>query len=155
MNSKPFTDGRSIVGIGLLAFGGLLLLKNLGIFGGLGSLLWGSLLLAGGALFGMVFVNNRQHWWAIIPGGVLATLSAVAFFGWALPWLSTGALFFFGLAATFVLVYLLARQTWALIPATVLTLIGALTLIGSIGKLLFPLLLIGIGVAMFVRNQRD
>lgn len=205
MNTKQFTDGRSIVGIGLLAFGALLLLKTLGIFPIVGSLMAGSLFLMGGALFALVFVNNRRnwwalfpagglaaigatilvdglipgvgggfvflavlsaafwlvylndrfHWWAIIPGGVLATLSVIAFLDWGLPFLDTGAIFFFGLAATFGLVLALARQLWAAIPAVVLLIIGSLIVIGSLAKFLFPLVLIGLGVALFVRNQRS
>src|SRR5262245_50871436 len=41
---------------------------------------WGGLLFLGaiGVSFWIVYALDREHWWAIIPGGVLITLAAVS-----------------------------------------------------------------------------
>jgi hypothetical protein len=60
----------------------------------------------------------------------MLTLAAVAGVSQATSGLGTGGLFFLGLGATFGLVYLLptakGRMKWALIPAAVLLIFGAL-----------------------------
>ncbi len=86
----------------------------------------GAISMGGAALgFWLVYILHREHWWAIIPAGVLSTLAVLAEIG-------TGqtAVFFIGLGATFLLVFLLpspdGRKTWALIPAAILLVIGIL-----------------------------
>ena len=84
-----------------------------------------------GLSFWAVYLSDRQRWWAIIPGGVLFTLAIVS----ALPeWVAgidTGAVFFIGLALTFLLVALLADMTWAYWPAAGLGAFGVLLLVTS------------------------
>jgi hypothetical protein len=94
-----------------------------------------------GLSFLVIYLVRREFWWAIIPAGVLLTLAVMI----SLTSSVTGnamlgpALLFFGLAATFLLVFLLPseeeRRTWALIPAAVLAGIGLLLLF-SLGNLL-------------------
>jgi hypothetical protein len=86
--------------------------------------LGGAIFLGGVALgFWLVYILHREHWWAIIPAGVLTTLAVLAQIG-------TGeyTIFLIGLGATFLLVFLLpspgGRQTWALIPAAILLVLG-------------------------------
>jgi hypothetical protein len=86
--------------------------------------LGGAIFLGGVALgFWLIYALHREHWWAILPAGVLTTLAVLAGIG-------TGqtAIFFIGLGATFLLVFLLpspgVRKTWALIPTAILLLIG-------------------------------
>lgn len=86
----------------------------------------GAISMGGAALgFWLVSILRREHWWAIIPAGVLTTLAVLAGIG-------TGqtSVFFIGLGATFLLVFLLPspgrRKTWALIPAAILLVIGIL-----------------------------
>jgi len=86
--------------------------------------LGGAIFLGGAALgFWLVYILHREHWWAIIPAGVLTTLAVLAQIG-------TGeyTIFLIGLGATFLLVFLLpstgGRQTWALIPAAILLVLG-------------------------------
>jgi len=100
-------------------------------------------LLFVGLPFFLIYVFNPQHWWAIIPGGVLLTLAGVNLVvdNSALE----GGLFFLGLAVTFGLVYYLpkpsGRLKWALYPAAILFLLGisvtlgATNLLGFIGPL--------------------
>jgi hypothetical protein len=122
----------------------------------------GSIFLLGIAIaFLIVYLMNNHFWWAIIPMGVLATLSLVA----ALEQVSTfegGAVFFLGLAVTFGLVAVLpsggARMRWPWIPALVLLVLGALVSIGAEGMMVYvlPAALILVGLyllsAAFLRR---
>jgi len=79
-----------------------------------------------GLSFWAVYLTGRDRWWAIIPGGVLFTLAVVS----ALPenWIGgadSGGVFFLGLAATFLLVALLADMRWAYWPTGALGILGA------------------------------
>lgn len=85
-----------------------------------------------GLSFWAVYLTGRDRWWAIIPGGVLLTLAAVS----ALPeeilgGFSSGAVFFLGLALTFLLVALLAGMGWAYWPAGALAVFGIILLFQS------------------------
>ena len=148
-------DARS--GMALLGLGATV---GLGIVG-LGGLLSGSLFLAAlSVAFWLVYLRDRQHWWAMIPGGVLATLAIVSAMGDIVPWIETEGLFFLGLALTFGLVYLLpglgSRQSWALIPAGILFVIGAIVTLATSSLLSFvwPVVLIAIGLVLVYRALR-
>lgn len=119
---------------------------------------WGGPVFLGGLSLGFwsVYVVRRKLWWAIIPGGVLLTLAALA----ALPDQSGGQssrVFFFGMALTFTLVYVLSRIRWAAYPAALLFVVGALLSIG-IGPLvgyIWPIVLIAFGLFLVVRVLRS
>ncbi len=126
--------------------------------GGVGRL-GGSLFLGAIALsFWAVYLLNRENWWAIIPAGVLSTLTVVAGLPDSLQGTVTGGLFFIGLAATFGLVYLLpgkeGQMKWALIPAGILFLIGLMVMAASASliNVLWPLALIVVGGYIILRN---
>jgi hypothetical protein len=84
-----------------------------------------------GLSFWVVYLSGPHRWWAIIPGGILVTLAAVS----ALPeWVggnNTGAIFFLGLALTFLLVAILAKLAWAYWPAAGLGVFAVLLLVTS------------------------
>ena len=110
--------------------------------------------LMGGA-FLLVHAVRRDWVWPIIPGGVMLTLAAVTLLETiSRRWIDTGAIFFFGLAITFVAVWYQALDrkfySWALIVAAVLGAVGSLVLIGSLIGLVFkfalPIILILLGV---------
>ena len=155
--TQPKNWWAVIPGMALLGLGATV---GLGIVG-LDNLLGGSAFL--GALsvaFWLVYLRERQHWWAIIPGGVLATLAVVAGMDDIIPWIETEGLFFLGLALTFALVYLLpglaGRQSWALIPASVLFVIGVIVTLATSSLLSFvwPALLIVGGIVLVYRALR-
>lgn len=108
-------------------------------------------LLLGGA-FMAVHATRPDQVWPIIPGGVLLTLALVTFVETiSFNLFDGGAIFFFGLAATFVAVWYRAldrrHYSWALIVAAVLAAIGALVLIGSMMGMFFKF---GIPIAMIL-----
>lgn len=121
------------------------------------SIFLGSLALA----FVIIYATTRTaEWWAIIPGGVLLSL-AVAL---ALEPFFAGeafvAIFMLGMALTFVALYLLptteGRMSWALIPASILAIIGMvfLGLATELAGLVWPLALILVGAYLLIRNLR-
>jgi hypothetical protein len=107
-----------------------------------------------------VYLRRRSFWWAVIPGGVLATLATVAATGSLVPGTFSGAVFFAGMAATFVLVALLPSEggprQWAFVPAVVLAALALITLTDrpealNIG---WPLVLIALGMLVLFRTWR-
>ena len=204
-------DMRIILGLVLIAAGGLFLLENMGIFNGGINLLWVAILggagltalyvytinrnnwwalipgttlisialsigldlifprvgdiLSGGIILGgiglsfwLIFITNRQFWWAIIPAGVLSTLAIVAVLG---EFFDTGGLFLVGLGLTFLFIALLPgyenNLKWAYIPGGILILIGILTMpvMSFFFNILWPLALIGAGGYVIYKNFKN
>ena len=113
-----------IWGIGLLVVGALLLLRNLDVIPDTGEFLPAVLFIVGGAVFGWLYISNRDQWWWIIPSGALlgiglliglTGLSRAAGGRWG------GSIFLACLAASFLVVFATHRDLWwALIPGGVL-----------------------------------
>lgn len=109
--------------------------------------------------FLLIFVTDRQQWWALIPGGVLFTLAVVATADRYLGGAAGGVLFFLGLSATFGAVYLVptehGRMSWALIPAGICLVLAFLAsaALSSIGNVLWPLGLILFGAYLLLRSR--
>jgi hypothetical protein len=124
--------------------------------------LGGALLLGFiGLGFIVIYVTNREYWWAIIPAGVLFTLGVVTISDDFISDDSGGGIFLIGLAITFLLVALLAKPResfwWAYIPAFALFLLGVF-LIGplkSFFNYLWPIALILTGGILLLRNIRN
>lgn len=111
-----------------------------------------------GLAFWLIYIRRREQWWAIIPGGVLLTLALVAGFDSLAGW--TDVMFFLGMGVTFGLVALLPNQThdtrWAFIPAGILLLLGfgLYAPVQSALNYIWPVLLVGLGVFILVRNWK-
>jgi hypothetical protein len=144
----------AIPGLTLLGLAGLVGLPALAnIFGG--AFFLGMI----GLSFWLIFFIRREFWWAVIPGGVLLTLAGVTLLsdydGYA-----SGGFFFLGLALTFLVVYLMptayGRMRWAIWPAGVLGIMGALIMTGASGvtKFIWPVVLIAIGGVFIYRAFR-
>ncbi|NLG96293.1 MAG: hypothetical protein GX491_02930 [Chloroflexi bacterium] len=127
---------------------------------GFGDLEGGVFLGMIGLSFWVIYFTHREQWWAVIPGGVLVTLAAIATMPNSLEGLVTGGIFFLGLALTFGLVYLLptpdGRMYWAAWPAGILGAMGVLLLLGAgdLIRFVWPVALILFGGLMVWRALR-
>jgi hypothetical protein len=112
-----------------------------------------------GLAFWVVYLSNRENWWAVIPGGVLATLALVTGLSSLRPFrgVATGGVFLIGLGLTFGLLSLLpvpeGDMKWSLIPAAILGLIGFLIIITAMAIMsyIWPLALILVGLYLLYR----
>lgn len=115
----------------------------------------GTFLLATLALgFLLVYKNNSNHWWAIIPAGVLTSLATVAAIEERFTIFSENSamFFFFGLAATFAYLYFKISKKWAIYPTISLFAIAILASSLS-GSWLLPIIFIGAG--MYILKSKD
>jgi hypothetical protein len=104
--------------------------------------------------FILTYLVNAKHWWTIIPGGILGSVSLLVMFNKLFPRWDTIPILFLGFAATFSYLYLLPTQKggkrWALFPAILFILLTVL--INDPGgrgpNWLLPLILIGGGSTM-------
>lgn len=149
----------AIPGFVLLSIAGIAALNELAPQ--VGEAVGGPLFLGGIALsFWVIYLFNPGHWWAVIPGGVLLTLALVAGLSPTLEGVETGGVFFLGLGITFALLAVLptpeGRLVWAVIPAVVLLLMGALITAAAVDLMnyLWPALLILGGLYLLYRTAR-
>lgn len=115
----PSAFGLLLVGLGVL-----FLLQNFAILTFGWDLIWAVLFGVGGVAFVAVFLNNREQWWAIIPGftllGLAGLLGLEAIFpeslgGWG------GTLFLGAISLAFWVIFAIRRENWwAVIPGGVL-----------------------------------
>jgi hypothetical protein len=147
-----------IPGMALLGIGALIGLSIVGWDQYIGGAVFlGALSLA----FWLVYLRERQHWWAVIPGGVLLTLAGVAAVDQIAPRIETGGLFFLGLALTFALLYVLPtgeeRMKWPLIPAGVLFAVAVIVILATSSLLRFvlPVAVVIAGAYLVVRALRS
>ena len=127
-----------------------------------GDALGGTLFLGGiGLAFWVIYFLNREHWWAVIPGGVMFTVALIAGLDAVFEGAETGGGLFLGLGLTFGLLSLLptpqGRMRWALIPAAVLLVMGLLITAAATGILeyLWPAALIVVGLYLLFRMFRS
>jgi uncharacterized membrane protein HdeD (DUF308 family) len=144
-----------IPGMVLLALGIVILVDT--IFPGQGDRITGFIFLGGiGAAFWMVYLMNRNFWWAIIPGGVMGTLALTVLVD-EFTRVDGGFIFLFGLGITFALIAILpglkGNRQWPLIPAGILIIISFLTLFSSLNWMSYfwAVILIVAGLFLIVR----
>lgn len=146
--------GSTLLGIGALIGLDELIPAHAGSWGG--ALVLGMISLG----FWLVYLTGRQRWWAVIPGGVLLTLAAVASLTENTSGMDLGWVFFLGLGLTFGLVAMLptpdGHMRWALIPAAIMMAMALLILAVAepIFNVLWPLLLIVGGIALIWRRAK-
>lgn len=121
MNLK--TSWRLLLGGLLVLVGIAALLDTLGIFP-FGGLLWGTLFGLGGLAFILYLLQNREAWWAIIPGVVLIGLSIIILISSIFPNFEGdigGFILFACISLAFWVVYSMNHNFWwAIIPGGVL-----------------------------------
>jgi hypothetical protein len=149
-----------IPGLALLGIAALIALDE--FWPQVGDAVGGTLFLGAlGLAFWIIYFINREHWWAVIPGGVMFTLALVTIVSYVLGGGWAGGAFFVGLGLTFGLLYFLptprGRMKWALIPAAVLVVMGVLITAVATGGLAFlgGAILILIGLYVIFRMFRS
>jgi hypothetical protein len=115
----------------------------------------GAVFLGGiGLSFFAVYLSNRtERWWALIPGGVLVTLGGMTIAAERVGEFQTVGFFFLGLAATFLLVAVLAGMNWAYYPALALAVMGFLGVASllEMANYVWAAALIGVGAFLLIR----
>jgi len=146
-----------IPGVTLLSIALMILLSTL--FPEVGELLSGSIVLGGiGLSFLLIYLTNREHWWTIIPAGVLLTLALVVGLESLISESDFISIFFVGLGITFAVVAILptaeGKMRWAWIPAGILVLMGLLfsAFTGDLVAYLWPAALIVAGLYLIFRT---
>jgi hypothetical protein len=148
-----------IAGFSLLGLGALAGLSLVG--GDLVDKLGPSLFLGAiGFGFCAVYLTRHEHWWAIIPGGILLSIAAMVGAEAYLGGGSSVGLMFLGFALTFAVVGILPnteeRMTWAFIPAAIFLFLAMFMAGGSaLLTYLVPLALIVVGGILLYRNARQ
>jgi hypothetical protein len=146
-----------IPGFTLLGLAGLI---AWGVYGPSTAESWGATFFLGGISlsFWVIYLTNRENWWAIIPGGVLLTIALVAGLSSAVEsGVVIGGVFFLGLALTFGALSLVktpeGRLRWALIPAAVLFVMGLVITFAATDMFnyVWPAALILVGLYLLVR----
>ena len=125
-------------GILLIAGGVLFLLQNLGILGSGMALVWALLFATAGAVFMYVFLNDRDNWWAVIPGCVLLSVGTLIGLDELAPMVSNllgGALVLGSIGLSFLIIYFTKREYWwAIIPGGVMLTLAVVTIVDSVAQ---------------------
>ncbi len=143
-------DPRIILGVLLIAGGGLALAQTMGYLENASDLFWGGIFLAAGLAFLSLLLGG--HWWAAFPGFTLAALGVLILLPDSLEDLG-GAIFLGGIALSFWYVYMTSRveRWWAIIPGGVLTALALLILASEyFDEYSGAIVLGGIGVTFFI-----
>lgn len=143
-------DPRIILGVLLIAGGGLALAQTMGYLENASDLFWGGIFLAAGLAFLSLLLGG--HWWASFPGFTLAALGVLILLPDSLEDLG-GAIFLGGIALSFWYVYMTSRveRWWAIIPGGVLTALALLILASSyFDEYSGAIVLGGIGITFFI-----
>ena len=144
-----------IPGITLLGLCLLILSEEIGLRGEIGA---GLFMLFIGLSFLIVFIFHNENWWAIIPAGMVGSVSMVIFFGdiigVGLMFLCMGVTF---LGLYFVLQPRPEKHWWPLIPGGILAFMGVLFLFfGPVefGNYILPVALIVVGAIILIKSLK-
>jgi hypothetical protein len=123
---------------------------------GSGLIVLGSIALA----FLVIYLINRENWWALIPTGVLFTLAVISLLEELYPQVATDSIFFAGIGLTFAALALLpnpiGQMRWAFIPAVILIVIG-IVMAGvefPVMTVIFAVVLILVGIFFLYRAMQ-
>jgi hypothetical protein len=111
-----------------------------------------TIILAGvGLPFLLIYLADRQHWWALIPG-ITMSAAAVGVFLEGVGTISgeaVGGVIVGGISLGFVSIYLIDRkQWWALIPGGVMGIVAFFLLLATAAKFVWPVALILLGMLL-------
>ncbi len=144
----PLIPGIISLGLALLILG-----EEIGLKGNVAP---GMFILFIGLSFLVVAIFHKEEWWAIIPAGMVGSVSLVIFFG---DTVGVG-LMFAGMGLTFIGLYFVLLNTeekhwWPLIPGGILAFMGFLFLFfGEVGfgKFVLPVALIIVGTILVIKH---
>ncbi|HDP98070.1 MAG TPA: hypothetical protein ENN22_02670 [bacterium] len=145
-----------IPGITSLGLAILILSNEIGIRSEVGA---GIFMLFLGLSFFSIAILHSEHWWAIIPGGMIASIALVIFFGD----LQGVGLMFLGMGGTFLALYFVLlnkpeKHWWPLIPGGILAFMGMLFLFfGPVefGEYILPVALIVLGAFLIIKHLKQ
>jgi hypothetical protein len=125
------TNVELILGLFLVLGGAIVLLQNLNVIPTSG-VFWGFAFLFAGLVFLYVYLANRLHWWALIPGFTLLGIGGtivLSEFAPAVGSIAGGALVLGGISLGFWVIYLTdVDRWWAVIPGGVMLTLAIVTL---------------------------
>ena len=149
-NWWAFIPGFSLLGLAILiAWDTLFKGSGLGVVAFMGGISLG---------FWAIYLDRRDHWWAMIPGGVLAALALMLLSEALNIPVDGGGLFMLLMGAAFVVVALFSPADvdtrWAFIPAGILGAIGLLIMLATaeMAKFVVPVGLLGGGIYLLARG---
>jgi hypothetical protein len=128
-----------------------------------GEIVGGVLTFGIGLVFLFVYLSWRQNWWALIPAGVIASIGAgIILAGMnlteAFKSRLMGGFIFGGMGATFLTLWLMREKygtDWAKYPAMGLLAFAGLVLIfGARTELVWPIMMIAIGLWLLYRSTQ-
>jgi hypothetical protein len=126
-------SSRIFWGLVLVIGGVLLLLDTFGVIEG-GAIFWTIISAFVALLFLTFYATNQEHWWALIPGIIFLSISAVIGLNEFLPGFNernlSGTIILSGISLGFFLVYLVEHSNWwSIIPAGIIATIALVSYI--------------------------
>jgi hypothetical protein len=127
---KQSSMWNTTLSIILILLGFLLLLDTLNIVGDMTAIFLAGIFCIGGLIGVGYYIQDRQRWWALIPGGLLLGLSGFFVID-ALPFLNRRVdevgFMMFAFALAFWVIFLTEqRQKWAIIPAILFSFVATI-----------------------------
>jgi hypothetical protein len=111
-----------------------------------------TIILAGvGLPFLLIYLTDRQHWWALIPGIIMGMIAVAVFFEGtgAIGGEAVGGLVVGGVSLAFFSIYFVDRQHWwALIPGSIMGIVAFFLLLATAAEYIWPVALILLGFFM-------
>jgi hypothetical protein len=111
-----------------------------------------SIILAGvGLPFLLIFITDRQHWWALIPALTMIGIAVAVFLEGinVIGGEAVGGIIVGGISLGFLSIYLIDRkQWWALFPGGVLGIVAFFLLLATVAEYVWPAMLILLGLLL-------
>jgi hypothetical protein len=111
-----------------------------------------TIILSGiGVPFLLIFLTDRKHWWALIPGMTMIGIAGAVFLEGIgiISGAAVGGLVVGGIAMGFLVIYLIDReQWWALIPGGIMGTVAFFLLVATVAEYVWPVALILLGLLL-------